>query len=156
MQKQIISLACLILFISACIKETSTYSTTIAINSTTHKIKLIPFSQGTQNSVYSFELFQHSEREIYSYENGGKGKGATYGSLLQFNDSIKVIFDDTISMTHYKPKPIGTNLKSYPYKSKRNFFNDSSYIGIISSETSGTRNWSFTYTFTEQDYLDAK
>lgn len=149
-------LSCLILFTSSCIKETSTHSTTIVNNASTHNIKLIPYSQGIENSAYSVELTKHEERIVNNIENGGKGKGTTYGNLLELNDSIKVFFDDTISITHYKLKVVGANPKSYSYMSKRNFFNDSSYIGIITSETSGTRNWKFTYTFTEQDYLDAK
>ena len=71
-------------------------------------------------------------------------------------DSFVVTFDNVYSIVHYKPTLIGSNPKRYLYSSKRNIYNDSSYAINIRSETGQEKFVDFTYTFTNQDYLDAK
>lgn len=143
-------------FFCACTKEKKTYSTTIARNTTAHSILVIPYLNGNIFTSDSFSLNSNSEKEVLSIGDGGIGSGTSYAKANQYVDSFVVIFDKTFSIVHYKPTVIGLNPKRYLFSSKRNLYNDTSYLAVITSDDSGVRNWKFTYTFTEQDYLDAK
>lgn len=73
-------------------------------------------------------------------------------------DSLVVTFDKKYAITHYKNDSISLNSEGYLYHadSLRNIFNPSSYEVKQVSQSKHTRNWIFTYTFTEEDYQDAK
>jgi hypothetical protein len=144
-------------FISSCIKEKSTYSTTIAVNSTNHYILITPFANGVISNKDSFSLDPNVSKNIYESYYRGIGSGVTYGYDIPYTDSIIVTFDNRYKMVHYNHiLPTMLNTKHYLFLSKRNLYNDSSYNRVLLSETSSNKDWRFTYTFTEQDYLDAK
>ena len=142
--------------IISCTKEETTLSNSFAKNNTNHTIKVQPFYNGIVNTTMTFELQGKESKKIYYNNTRGKNIGLTYGGINQPMDSFIVTFDNLYSIVHYKPPLIGNNPKRYLYNSKRNLYNDTSYVTVLENKTKYSNSWEFTYTFTEQDYLDAK
>ncbi|MEQ1799580.1 MAG: hypothetical protein ABL872_16615, partial [Lacibacter sp.] len=88
--------------------------------------------------------------------NRGIGNGLTYGGYNQPLDSFVVVYENIYYISHYKPTLVGGNSKKYLYTSKRNIYNDSSYVPNLIIDSKHQRSWDFKYSFFEQDYLDAK
>lgn len=145
-----------VIMLSSCIKEENTFSDTYFKNSSSHVISVNPYSNGSVNNQFAFSLSINEEKEVYHNNTRGLGKGLSYGRINQPMDSFLVTFDNLYSIVHYKPPLIGTNTKRYLYSSKRNIYNDSSYTANLLKDEKYQRSWKFIYTFTEQDYLDAK
>jgi hypothetical protein len=144
------------LFFTACIKESNTFSTTRFNNTTSHYISVDVYKWGGLVPQHSFFLTPGESKIVLSTSNGGIGNGIALGSMLMIMDSIKVVFDDLYRITHYKPSLTGTNPHNYPYHSPRNIFNDSSYTRVLKGDRKYRRECDFKYTFTQQDYLDAR
>lgn len=149
---------CLLLcaFIVGCIKEKITISNTQFENTTSHVIKVDGYRNGQIQSESSFVLNANESKQVFHLNNRGIGSGLTFGGYNQPLDSFVVVFDNSYRISHYKPTLIGTNTKRYLYSSKRNIYNDSSYIPNLVSDKKYKREWDFKYAFIEQDYLDAK
>ena len=86
----------------------------------------------------------------------GKGRGYSYASYLSFNDSTLVIYDDSIQIVHYSYKESKNQLLGILYDSSRSLYNENNYIRKIKQEEKHYISNEYTFTFTEQDYLDAK
>lgn len=142
----------LITLLSGCIKEQSSQSDTYFVNATSHLIRVN--SYGALNK--SFEITPGQTKNVLSQNAKVLNNGISYGYISQPVDSFIVVFDMHDSIVHYKSYLVGNNPKRYLYSSRRNIYNDSSYIKTLVSESKNFRGWSFTYTFTEQDYLDAQ
>ncbi len=154
MKKPLTFLVIVVLF--ACTKEQNTYTNTFFKNITVYNIKVRAYSGGGINSSSSFELEPNETRNVFYNNTRGIGMGVSFGRINQPMDSFVVIFGNLYSIVHYKPNLIGTNSKKYLYSSKRNLYNDSSYLLIIKDESKSEKHVDFTYTFTNQDYLDAQ
>ena len=157
MKTQLLLIAIAVLLV-ACSTETTNRSVTYAENITEHSISGRAYFQGSIDEYTSFELAPHEKKEIN--ENGGwgqkNGKGRSYGSTITFQDSILVIFDHKDTIAHYKPTLMGGAKHFYPFSSPRNLYNEANYIETAIEKTSYSSKHYFLYTFTEQDYLDAK
>lgn len=155
--KQYATIIFFVFIFSSCIKEKSTYSSTIAVNTTNHYILVTPYMNGAVSNKDSFSLKPNTSKTVYQNSYKGIGNGTTYGYDIPYTDSVIVIFDNKYTIVHYNHiLPTTVNTKSYLFSSIRNLYNDSSYIRELITESSNTKSWEFTYTFTEQDYLDAK
>ena len=74
-----------------------------------------------------------------------------------FYDSIKVVFDHLDTITHYADWQENFSGIFYLFSSTRNLMNINSYqISSTEDKKRQFRTVSYTYTFTEQDYEDAK
>lgn len=149
----------LIIFIflfASCSKEKATISETIFRNKTGHEIEVTIYEDdGAPDTVNSFSLSASDVKKALSIRGGGIGEGVTFGQLIG-GDSIVVTFDGMYSIVHYRPSPVGSNPKNYPFESNRNIFNRNSYEQKLKTNRKLLREWDFIYTFTEQDYMDAK
>jgi hypothetical protein len=142
--------------IVSCTKEQTTLSDTFAKNTTSHNIQIRLFKNGAIDNNVSFNLQPNETKKIYYNNTRGIGNGVTYGRINQPADSFIVTFDNLYSIAHYKPTLIGNSTKKYLYSSKRNLYNDSSYMAALTNSTKYSRKWEFTYIFVEQDYIDAR
>ena len=88
----------------------------------------------------------------------GKGSGFSYPLYLAIYDSVLVAFDDSIKAIHYSYATTnkGNNSKAIKYDSSRSIYNESNYIRKITQEDKRSISNEYTFTFTNQDYLDAK
>ncbi len=139
---------------TSCIKESMTESSNYFFNSSDHMINVQAFRDGQVLDVSSFTLNGNSEKLVFQTINGGIGEGICFcggGS-----DSIVVTFDSLYSITHYTSNFSGSNPNSYSFNSKRNIYNGSNYLTILKDVSKFRREWEFKYTFTEQDYIDAR
>ncbi len=144
-----------LILLSSCIKESSTVSYTIFINSTSHNISVHGFKNGIIQSESSFSLNANETKNVFTLDNRGIGNGLTFGGFNQPIDSFIVTFDNIFEIAHYKPTLVGTRPKKYLYTSRRNIYNDSSYVANLIKDEKLMRNWDFKYTIIEQDFLDA-
>jgi|KBSSwiS6_1023812.scaffolds.fasta_scaffold00415_2 hypothetical protein len=154
MKNNICLLFCI--FLLGCVKDKITISNTQFENTTSHSVKVDGYKNGLIQTESSFVLNANESKQVFHLNNGGIGSGLTFGGYNQPLDSFVVIFDNTYRISHYKPNLIGTNNKRYLYSSKRNIYNDSSYVRNLLVDKKYKREWDFKYTFIEQDYLDAR
>ncbi len=158
-RKKYLPFLTLIIILSSCIKENSTNTYATLVNSTSHKISIWFYKSGKLTDKDSLVISPNSQFQFgQSFERGlsnGPGFGSDYfGSA---NDSMIVVFDNNYKIAHYySSTPQLLRSKHYLYTSIRNIGNVYSYV--LKNEHTSKHQWNnyHTYTFTEQDYLDAK
>lgn len=148
---------CLIIIFVACEDRTRTFNYTYFQNDSVHKISVIEFSQGKITNYMSFDLQQNEKKQIISTQYPGiGGNGQSYADLTSLTDSILVIFDNKDTIIHYgKSYVLGGAKKFILYNSPRSLLNSNNYTKTTLTKTTNRLTYSFLYTFTEQDYLDA-
>jgi hypothetical protein len=144
-------------FISVgCYKELSTDYLAYVINPTTHNIKLYIFSNRQSIPSDTIEILPTRTFELANGSSKGfqdSGFNSEYFSGL---DSIRVVFDGLHTMSHYVNEPAQKSTKHYLYTSTRNLAQLKSYRVETEDVSKHARINRHTYTFTEQDYLDAR
>jgi hypothetical protein len=140
----------------SCKKDSVTLSNTIFANNSTHQIIVQGFKNGVNDIESSFVLNPNETKSVFTLNNRGIGNGLSFGEYYRPIDYFLVQFDGQYKISHYKSNLIGTNPKRYLFTSIRNIYNDSNYIKNITKDEKYRREWDFKYTFTEQDYLDAR
>lgn len=155
------SIICLLLLCcgTGCIKEGTIKYTTLHINSSSHQVK-----------VYGYDTLFHPDTPhlIYELSPGGKRQTESIGAEIKSsdnkpdyssrhnNDSLLVVFDNSDTILHYNNNSLSSPNPYYPKSSLRNLYNTNSYQETI---TEGKRNFkykTYTYTFTDADYEDAR
>jgi hypothetical protein len=145
---------CILLF--ACSKEKTGHTKTIYKNSTSHKIKIIPYIGSSIDNSNVKTLLQQSETTVYEANVRGKTIDPSFGLLLQPYDSVVVSFDDTVSIPHIKFNLPYTGTHRILFSSPRSISNEANYLKVITNETKHSLTGYYIYEFIEQDYLDAK
>jgi hypothetical protein len=144
-----LSYIALAVIITSCCKGSFSTSTSI-VNNTKFSITFIPY--------YNGELLKSSRNDLKSGEKINSGFPCLT-DYCYFNgqkvDSLIVSFDDKYKVSHYSLYD-SISTKGIIYKSKRNLFNVNSFNIERTKVTKCSELTSFIYTFTEQDYLDAK
>jgi hypothetical protein len=152
----IISLFCFV----SCIYEKSTYSDTFLKNNSNHVIEIKPFINGQPVADKIVNLDLNSRLLVVNINERGKGGGYTYAEeiMVGFYDSVVVVYDDTILATHYNYiQSAKLNNKTAIYTdSNRSLYKRDNYVRVITDESKYKIRNEYTYTFTEQDYLDAQ
>jgi hypothetical protein len=141
-------------------------------NSTNHKIEVITFSKNlitfTQNSTSknksNFILESNKSITAFKYSvylRKGRPIYNNYLGFVQFIDdgnyvdSVIVIYDDTIKVTHNSK--FDYNKKTFMnFYNKRNITYGANYSVSKFCETKHDREKNYEYTFFESDYLEAK
>lgn len=149
----------IVFLLVCCIKETISDSYTYIINNTAHSISIMAYYKGNIEPSLSADIAPFEQKVIN--HNGGRGNtdiagGFSYGAILGGLDSVLVIFDKMDCISHYNPQLIGGAKNFYTYDSARNLYNRNNYVHEIAEHSSKKVVHHFIYTFTEQDYLDAK
>lgn len=90
--------------------------------------------------------------------NRGKGTGFSNPSYIAIYHSIRIIFNEVDSITHYSfaTSLIRINPEVIPFPSNRSIYNENNYVRRILSENKYSITNEYTFIFIEQDYLDAQ
>ena len=140
----------------ACEKESSTNYKASLTSTTAHNIEIRPYYGGTSPSNKRVFLGNGEEFEIAEGSNWGKGDSGFDSKFFGAPDSIIVIFDGTFKCTHYVNTPGALANRYYLFSSLRNLMNPKSYQYKVLDKSKHEMNVSYTYSFTDQDYLDAQ
>lgn len=146
----------LILCMFSCTKEKVGHTKTFIKNTTSHTIKLLSYYGATLDVNNTKIIPPSSTIEAYTANVHGKTIDPCFGTLLQPYDSVLVTYDDTVKISHIKFNLPYNGTHRILFQSNRSISNPGSYIKEITNETSYSLEGKFTYTFVEQDYLDAK
>lgn len=147
----------LLFLICSCIKERVTVYKATLVNNSSHKIVVYPFFSGVNPSEKTITLLTNQNFEIaYGSVQGLGTQGFSSTYFGGPNDSVIVTFDDLYSITHYFNTPSVLAARHYLFSNTRNIGNPASYDLQTNRLSKYQQENIFTYTFTEQDYLDAK
>ena len=152
-------LTILILASNSCIKEKYTNYEATLINTTNHKITILPYKNGIVESQDTIKLDAFGSFRI--------AKGSQRGENIKVpgfwsryfggpNDSNVVVFNDSFRVVHYANTPT-TSLaeKHYLNTSKRNIANPESYEFEREKDKQDVFLNIHNYYFTEEDYIYA-
>jgi hypothetical protein len=146
-----------LVLVLSCKYEESTNTKSFIANNTSHSIIIAPYYQGGVVKSDSISINSNQQYMILDKNNKGKGTGFSYSSYIAIYDSIQIIFDNSVKSTHYSyaSNTLGTNPKAITYDSSRSIYNEANYVRNIIMESKRSISNEYTFTFTEQDYLDA-
>ncbi len=145
---------CVLFF--GCSKEKIGHTETFINNTTAHTIKIMPFNGSTLDLNNLKVIPASTTIEIYSANVRGKTIDPCFGVLLQPYDSILIVYDDSIKIPHIKFNQTYSGNHKILFESNRSISNIKNYQKEITDESKNTIRGKFTYTFVEQDYLDAR
>ncbi len=152
-----ISIGCIFLRITSCTDQTSYKTVSLFENDTPHLITVKGYKNGTVNTLSEQTITAQQTKEVYVDQNDGKGRGLVYPGEIAGLDSLVVEFDVGIKAIHYSSlTKNGTNPSALDFSNSRNLFNENNWIFKTVKETKRRLESEFSYTFTEQDYLNAK
>jgi len=127
-------------------------------NQTEHQIIISYYRNGSLNKQNGVLINANETKEVLHSAENGKGPGMTYSTLLQGADfdSAIVAFDNNRKSVHYGYNKTGSNPNAVLYPSPRSIFNEENYTERIILGNKRLDEREFKYTFTEQDYLNAR
>ena len=142
----------------SCIYEESSSTESIISNKTAHSINIIPYYHGYIVHEDVLYISKGSDTTVLRKSTRGKGAGYSYPIHLAIFDSTQIAFDDTVKFMHYSYYSTNSGFGStgIPYTHNRSIYNGDNYIRKIVSEEKYKISNEYTFTFTEQDYLEAK
>jgi len=141
---------------SSCIENNESFSSQSFItNTTSHIIKLLPYKGTIKDSMHVKTIQPYSNTEVDNSSGRGKSLGFCYAITLQPYDSVLVTFDDTIKIPHIKWNLVYSG-HGILYSSNRSISNINNWVKTITKETRHYIEGYYTFTFVEQDYIDAK
>lgn len=146
-----------LIFLSACKKDAVTESSSIIKNQTNHTISIQTYKKGEISPELSFEIAPQEEKQVHFSHKAKEGNHiVSFAYLLGYQDSVKVTFDHTFSIIHYLS--IKGNAEKYiAYESPENLINQKNWEqSVVEKSSKSGKKYTFTYKFSEQDYLDAK
>lgn len=137
-------------------KEESCTTDNYLINNTNHSIQINFYSDGILQDADKVELNKNESKNVFSHFSLGKKNTFSYGQKISIFDSAILLFDDTVRIKHYSFKVDSSGKKGLGFEDIRNIINPSNYSGGLSNETKHTATYTYKFTFTEQDFLNAK
>lgn len=131
-------------------------TTSILDNQSRHKVTITYYENGNINPEFNQLLNVNETKVVLVDSDTGKGRGFTYDTSIAEFDSAVVVFDNSRRVVHYGYNKTGPNPNAITFFDPRNIFNLDSYSERIVLETEKREEREVTYTFTEQDYIDAE
>lgn len=144
--------------ISGCVKEDTTFSYATIYNHSGVSVNVTLFSSGMPLNDYLIRLAPGDSIEVSTNKYMGKGKSNDPGfnnAYFSISDSVIVTFNDSFTIMHYRDTPLVTAAEYYLPSHSRCLLNIKNWVHS-SEETKHVATSRYQYTFTEQDYLDAK
>lgn len=141
---------------TGCTKEQITFYYAYLKNTTTHKIEIKPYSNGSVNTANIITLLSNENKEIANGTERGISNGGFISPYFAGADSLVVVFDNTYSIVHYGLTPANINPKHYLFLSPRNVGNWRNYQLTTRDISRYKRENIHVFDFIEQDYLDAR
>ena len=153
-----IALISLFFFITSCHRETTYDTKTLLINAADVDIKLIPYQQEIVITSKIVTLNPKERLQVMHRSGRGKGGGEIYIEEIYFNDSVNVTFGSNKVSPHYNHTVSAKypNLQGIHVGSNRSLYKRDNYVRKILFENKRSIENEYTYTFTNQDYLDAQ
>ncbi|MEO6833906.1 MAG: hypothetical protein ABI169_16985 [Chitinophagaceae bacterium] len=144
---------------ASCIKEDATSYRAYLKNATSHSILVLPHKNGRVLPTDTIRLVPEQEIVIAEgSERGIKNHGGFHSKYLSIgsDDSVIVVFDAILSVSHYVNLPTATSAKYLKFESLRNILNGSSYDYTYKDINKHLREATYRYTFVDSDYQFAK
>ena len=142
---------------NSCIIDYSSTTSSIVKNNTSHSIQVNAYLNGQIESEFSLSISPYSEiKPIDTRSVKGKSLGSPYGVNFRPNDSVIIIFDGNRKLKHNRFSDSSNCDYCIQISNNRAISNPDNWIKTITNEDKHTLIGFYTYTFTEQDYLDAK
>lgn len=147
----------IILWLTSCTDQTSYKTVSLFINDTPHLITVTGYKNGSINKLSEQIIQAQQTNVIYVDQNDGKGRGLVYPDEIAGLDSLEIEFDVGIKAIHYSSvTKNGTNPSALDYSNNRNLFNENNWVLKTIKDTKRRLESEFSYTFTEQDYKNAR
>lgn len=144
--------------LNSCIKDYKSSTATYLINESTVPITIIPYQDG-----YAIEeekkIISSGERiQVFKDSPWGKTLRPNWGTIINFYDSVIVIFKDSFQypVRHLVYNDTISCHKCVPYGDPRNLAQEENYKKVIEKEHRNYMRGYYEYTFTEEDYNFAK
>lgn len=151
----VIVLFTLVTLSGGCTKDGETNVTAYLLNNSGHQIEIYYYNKGVVNVNDTLKV--GASQKVYYGESYGRGiwSGATC-SFKYRGDSAIIIYDNSYKITHLWSGFSSSNSKCYLFDNIRNVFNPKNFNSVYNDVSNYSREFTLTFTFTEQDYLDAK
>lgn len=144
------------IFCIGCTKDYKSHTETYLDNSTSYSIEIQPFQSGAIDMDQLVTINPHERLKVYEDNVWGKTLGPCWATLLQPYDSVMVVFNDERRSKHLRFSYTGSCDYCIGFERNRNITNKKNYQQVVTKEHKRYLNGYFNYTFTEQDYLDAR
>ncbi len=142
---------------SGCAVEPTTNYLAVLKNNSGSTIRLIPYLNNEPIIENVIILGNNSQTEIANGSDRGKVNHAGFDSkYLSGMDSIIAIYNDSLTVVHYRTNPVMPSAKSILNENSRNIFNYLNYDYTFSDKSNSLRIANYIFTFTEADYEFAK
>jgi hypothetical protein len=152
--KKKISLYVLITFIlSACKCEGIFITFSKLENLSTVNLSITTYKNGVIDSKV---ILVEKSKVAEIGQSSGRTKAIVFSTYIGIADSLIVEFNNNKKTTHYGYNKIGNNVNAILNTSNRNLFNSANYVQKTIKDDKCHLETEFIYTFTEQDYLNAK
>lgn len=147
---KLIPLFLILILLLSCKKEETTHNKFNLLNNSGVVVKVLP----TSSMADTLLLSNNASKEFEFPVERGLGTGDNYAFYADSKPVI-VVFNNSDTIIHYFDTLTHTG-RYYKSNSPRNFYNTSSYGKDMVNNSKYTRTVTLKYTFTAQDYLDAK
>lgn len=156
MKKYLFHIIIIALFLNSCTGEGTTNIKVFIVNQTTHNIEIRKYFNGNLIVNDIITLLPGSSKQIgESSEKGLSGRSGFVSSITSEVDSLQIFFNNTFRVSHYIKTPLFLSPKHHLSSSLRNIMFHLSY-NYESEDVSKTfRRNTYTYSFTNDDYLFA-
>jgi hypothetical protein len=145
----------IIVFLTSCIKEGQTHYTAKIKNETSTILKFKIHSM--HEFIDTIVLKQGEVIEIANGTDRGIVNHAGFDPYLSGgSDSFTVVYNDLYWNTHYSDTTSRNSLRIINRNSNRNIYKYENYKYSFKDKKKHLREALYLYTFTEQDFLDAK
>jgi hypothetical protein len=147
------SILILVILINICSCTIEKYGSTEThlINTTEHQIKILGFKNGIMKEISA--IAPNETVLVLKMRVKGKTLYPNFGTLLQPYDSVKVVYDNSLSIIHQRFN--NSNQNGVTYENSRNLTNPDNYVMVITKEDKYSITGNFEFKFIEQDFLDA-
>lgn len=144
-----------IILLTGCTRETVVYSTCTFYNKSSQTVKFFRYRVGELKPEYNVSL--KAGRDTVMQVRGEGAMRVTFDAVFPDADSIQVWFGTDVLATHYGYRVVGKNKRAINADNPRSLFNKETALTCVSTRPKKhVLKSDCSYTFSEQDYLDAK
>lgn len=154
----------LCLLLAACVKEEYFRTQSWLVNRSAHRILITPYLRDSAYRFQTVTLQPGDSTRVYDGSGPGKDGATTWGYQLRNFDSLRIAYVDTSRTAPADTARIGHTRQGLtvtyphviPYTSPRSLYNSANWQTALNEESRYMRSNRYWYTFTEQDYRDAR
>ncbi|RYD88638.1 MAG: hypothetical protein EOP50_18790 [Sphingobacteriales bacterium] len=152
------------LTLAACVKDEYARTSSYMVNHSAHRIVVTPYLRDSAVLGKRITLIPGDSLLVNQSDGAGKDGASSWVLQAQAYDSLHVLYVDTSAalprdtarIGHLRQGGIVSYTHFIPYSSPRSLLNAANWTGAPVEETRYLLRSNFHFTFTEQDYLDAR